>query len=76
MLQYNFNWMVGGESNIYRARTAKQALKIIKRFKQKAKFSDCLFVSIGKVNEPSYSARLHGFYFKDFHDVEWYPKEA
>lgn len=76
MLQYNLNWMVMGTSNLYRARTAKQALKIIKRFKQKAEFSDCLFVSIGKVNEPSYSARPRGFYFKDFHNVEWHPKEA
>lgn len=57
MLQYTFDWMVMGKSNIYRAKTAKQALKIIKRFKQKAKFSDCLFVSIGKANEPSYSAK-------------------
>ena len=76
MLQYTFDWMVMGKSNIYRAKTAKQALKIIKRFKQKAKFADCLFVSIGKVNEPSYSATMRGFYFKNFEAVEWNPKEA
>lgn len=76
MLQYTFDWMVMGKSNIYRAKTAKQALKIIKRFKQKAKFSDCLFVSIGKANEPSYSAKMRGFYFKNFEAVEWNPKEA
>lgn len=76
MLQYTFDWMVLGKSNIYRAKTAKQALKIIKRFKQKAKFSDCLFISIGKANEPSYSAKMRGFYFKNFEAVEWNPKEA
>ena len=76
MLQYTFDWMVMGKSNIYRAKTAKQALKIIKQFKQKAKFSDCLFVSIGKANEPSYSAKMRGFYFKNFEAVEWNPKEA
>lgn len=76
MLQYTFDWMVMGKSNIYRAKTAKQALKIVKRFKQKAKFSDCLFISIGKANEPSYSAKMRGFYFKDFEAVEWNPKEA
>lgn len=76
MLQYTFDWMVMGKSNIYRAKTAKQALKIIKRFKQKAEFSNCLFVSIGKANEPSYSAKMRGFYFKNFKDVEWNPKEA
>lgn len=76
MLQYNFDWMVAGKSNLYKVRTAKQALKIIKRFKQKAKFSDCLFISVGKVNEPSYSARDYGFYFKDFDKVEWHSKEA
>lgn len=76
MLQYTFDWMVMGKSNIYRAKTAKQALKIVKRFKQKAKFSDCLFVSIGKANEPSYSAKMRGFYFKNFEAVEWNPKEA
>lgn len=76
MLQYTFDWMVMGKSNIYRAKTAKQALKIIKRFKQKAKFSDCLFISIGKANEPSYSAKMRGFYFKNFEAVEWNPKEA
>lgn len=74
MLQYTFDWMVMGKSNIYRAKTAKQALRIIKRFKQKAKFSDCLFISIGKANEPSYYAK--GFYFKNFEAVEWNPKEA
>ena len=76
MLQYTFDWMVMGKSNIYRAKTAQQALKIVKRFKQKAKFSDCLFVSIGKVNEPSYSAKMRGVYFKNFEAVEWNPKEA
>ena len=76
MLQYTFDWMTMGKSNIYRAKTANQALKIVKRFKQKAKFSDCLFVSIGKVNEPSYSAKMRGFYFKNFEAVEWNPKEA
>lgn len=76
MLQYTFDWMVMGKSNIYRAKTAKQALKIVKRFKQKAKFSDCLFISIGKANEPSYYAKMRGFYFKNFEAVEWIPKEA
>lgn len=76
MLQYTFDWMVMGKSNIYRAKTAKQALRIIKRFKQKAKFSDCLFISIGKANEPSYYAKARGFYYKNFEAVEWNPKEA